>query len=187
MRRPESDWAKQADHLLRSAEQRVRDGSERWPMFVMFAGSEAFVIQAVGEPEVAKCLPAVLAVYCVAQDADALAFVGGGNATFMRNGDERQFEIVIAEIAFRDEAGERRYLSRSSEVVRGVNGKPQEFRPDPIPRLSTDDKVLGGLADIFPRKQPPAAEIASAGRALPQLLDMLGMAMQDINAPRTLH
>jgi hypothetical protein len=132
-----------------------------------------------------------LRALCIAEDAEGFAFISEAwmRAVGRRHGEteaehnerayavapseaEDRIEVVIAEIVYRDDGGERRTMHETREIVRDAAGKPVSFRRTEHHLGGEVDRSEGRWVEVLTPEPPTAEERASAVAALKTLAEM---------------
>ena len=139
-----------------------------------------------------------LRILCTAIDAEAFAWISEAwmRRISQRFGETRddvvarayavppseaedRFEVVMAELIYRDDDGQRRCMADVREILRDATGKPVGFRDGVLDPLARSE---GRWVEVLTAEPPTAEERARAAAAIEELGEM-GVGLADMVKP----
>lgn len=184
-------WIKQVRFDIEFAKRMVLEqGSCATILVVYRRGQPPIILQQ--SPDLGKdTVAGYLRALCVAEDAEGFAFISEAWMRIVTRRDsetqaehdqrvylvppseaEDRIEVVIAEIIYRDDDGERRTLHESREIIRDAAGKPSGFRSVQNVLGGAVERSEGRWVEVLSPEPPTVEERARAAAALLDLADM---------------
>lgn len=173
-------WAKQLRFDIEFAKRTVLERGNCAPIMVVYVRGKAPMLVQPPRYLTLDTVAGYLRAVCIAEDAEGFGYLSEAwmRVVIRRDGEttaehdrrahairpaeaEDRIEVVIAEIIWRDDDGERRTMHESFEIVRDARGEPVSFRP-----RSTGGESVGRWVDVLTPERPTVEERARAVGAL---------------------
>lgn len=183
-------WTKQLRFDIEFAKQMVLEQGSCANILVVYVRGKAPMILQPPRDLSRDTVAGYLRAVCIAEDAEAFGFI---SEAWMRIVDRRdreteaehneraygiapsqaedRIEVVIAELVWRDDGGERRTMHEFREIVRDAKGEPVGFRPGPATPGGGKVESEGRWVDVLTPERPTVEERARAVAALKHLAE----------------